>query len=368
MDNRGEKKHIVIVLPTLGPGGTERSFIELANHISATARVTLLVISSADMQLARNLHAAVDIRNLGKKRVRFSIFILASVFSELSPNVIVSALPHVNVVVTFAQFFSKVRCPLVVSERNLPLRVPSKRARDWLLMKLKGVVYRRAQVVVAVSNGVKGSLIRDSGLAPGRIAVIRNQVRTLPTLRNASDPWSGPSSVGRVVTVGSLSKKKNHEFLLRAFQILESRKSVQLAVLGRGPERENLQNLSMTLGVDRVVTFQGYVEEVSTWVSNADVFVMTSLVEGDSNALLEAVALGKQIVCTEADGSSRETLGDYEGARIVPDGDLPGFVEALDCALELRARETEFAGELDRPDPRLAWMALLDSLSENEAK
>lgn len=355
------RRHIVFIISSLGPGGTERVFAELANYVAREDRVTLLVVTSVDVHIGKILDPRVEARFLEKKRMRFAVFSLAAELRRLHPTIIISALPHVNIAVIAARRISRVRCPLVISERNLPSPETAIFGRI-ILLKLRGWIYRYADAVVAVSHGVKASLIRDSGVNPAKITVIRNQLPSVDPPRDAIDPWQCSSEVGRLISVGSLSKKKNYEFLIKALQIVAAKREVLLVILGQGAELRNLQALSRDLELKQNVVFGGFVEDVVPWVHNADVFVMSSIVEGDSNSMLEAVALNKLIVCTEAKGSSAETLGGYTNAWIVPDGDLASYSDALDIALDWRVKKRLGVDHFSRPDAFNMWLALLNSL------
>jgi glycosyltransferase involved in cell wall biosynthesis len=78
---------------------------------------------------------------------------------------------------------------------------------------------------------------------------------------------------------------------------------VQLVVVGDGPEREALEQLSRSLAIDEIVDFIGIVDDVAPYLRDADVFVLPSHAEGLSNALLEAMAVGLPVIVSNVPGN-----------------------------------------------------------------
>jgi glycosyltransferase involved in cell wall biosynthesis len=160
----------------------------------------------------------------------------------------------------------------------------------------------------------------------------------------------------QVVYVGRLSAEKGLPDLLHAWQSVMRRSThdIALRMIGEGPQFAELQALASALGIDETVEFFGYCNDVPALLAEADLFVLPSYAEGNSNAVLEAMSAGLPIVATRLAGTSLQV--GREGARfLVP----PGHRDALaDALLELvedeRARrklgeamreriETEFA-------------------------
>lgn len=99
------------------------------------------------------------------------------------------------------------------------------------------------------------------------------------------------------------------------------------------------RELCVREGVADRVTFLGHLPRAETlrWVAGADVVLNTSHSEGSSNAVLEAMALGRCVVAT-AVGGNREAVADGETGRLVPAGDAAALAAALADVLADRAR------------------------------
>jgi glycosyltransferase involved in cell wall biosynthesis len=111
----------------------------------------------------------------------------------------------------------------------------------------------------------------------------------------------------RVIFVGRLHRQKGLETLLRAIRIVlgdRDEAEIRLTLVGDGPEREALEQLSRSLGIDEIVDFIGIVDDVAPYLRDADVFVLPSHAEGLSNALLEAMAIGLPVIVSNVPGNT----------------------------------------------------------------
>jgi glycosyltransferase involved in cell wall biosynthesis len=133
-------------------------------------------------------------------------------------------------------------------------------------------------------------------------------------------------SAGKVVlAVGRLSKEKAHADLVEAVALLKDL-SVQLVLVGEGPEREAITNLAATRQVP--LTMAGQITDVAHYFALADVFVLPSHSEGSPNVLLEAMAAGLPIVATNV-GGIPDAVTTGEQALLVP----PSQPQALAAAI-----------------------------------
>jgi glycosyltransferase involved in cell wall biosynthesis len=166
--------------------------------------------------------------------------------------------------------------------------------------------------------------------------------------------------VMRVVTTARLDKQKGIDVLLRAWAKVERiEKTLNLVILGGGPQESELKRLSESLEVADSVEFKGMVHNVAEYLRTADLFILSSRAEGLSNALLEAMSYGIPCIATNVggngellEGEDKEIrLGEYVIARnglLVNPDDVKGLSEALLYLL----RHKEERAELGRRSRR----------------
>jgi len=109
-----------------------------------------------------------------------------------------------------------------------------------------------------------------------------------------------------------------------------------LSLIGDGPEETKLRSLSIALGLGETVKFVGYSGDVPAELARADIFVLPSYAEGNSNAILEAMRAGLPVVATRVGGALIQV--GREGERfLVPPGDCRALADRL---LEMIESET----------------------------
>jgi glycosyltransferase involved in cell wall biosynthesis len=174
------------------------------------------------------------------------------------------------------------------------------------------------------------SVSRDSTELAARQRMPREK---LLTIHNGIDltlfPVAVPRPNGPVVFVGRLSPEKDVPTLLRATAIAASvEPSFRLHLAGDGPCLPELQRLVKQFFIADHVTFLGQTANVAQLLADASLLVLSSLTEGISLALLEAMACGLPVVAT-AVGGNTEVVMDGETGLLVRPGSPPALAEAM---------------------------------------
>ncbi len=134
-----------------------------------------------------------------------------------------------------------------------------------------------------------------------------------------------------VLTVSRLVPLKNVALLLHA--CAEARRRIphlRVAIVGEGPDRDRLVELSARLGLSDAVVFAGYVPHAETpaWYRSADLFALSSDFDNSPNVVLEAMASGLPVVATDVGGVSDFVRPGEQGA-LVPRGDASAMASAI---------------------------------------
>jgi glycosyltransferase involved in cell wall biosynthesis len=161
------------------------------------------------------------------------------------------------------------------------------------------LIKRHVTAFVASSRQIAGDLKRH-GVGADRIHMIPNGV-DLP--RKPRRKLSANDS-RRFICLGRLDPKKCLEHVIDAFAALPAERKAQLTVVGDGPCRATLEKQAARLGLSGRVTFTGAVEDVFPLLWEADFYLSTSVSEGMSNALLEAMSCGVVPIITDVSGAS----------------------------------------------------------------
>jgi glycosyltransferase involved in cell wall biosynthesis len=132
-----------------------------------------------------------------------------------------------------------------------------------------------------------------------------------------------------ILGVGKLERQKDFPTLLRAFARLRVEGPFRLAILGEGPQRDQLERLARDLAISGDVLLPGFQMNPFAWLARAAVFVLSSAWEGASNALMEALACGCPSVSTDCFSGPSETLDAGRYGPLVPVGDDRALAEAI---------------------------------------
>lgn len=215
-------------------------------------------------------------------------------------------------------------CPGVVTVHDLafvrtPETLPPLK-RAYLTALCRASVARAAQVI-AVSGQTAADLQRYFGTPASRITVVHNGVagrfapRTEVELQAFRERSSAPTRF--LLYLGTLEPRKNLDLLLRAFARWRqtgdaANRDVKLVLAGaRGWFYDEIFRRVEALGLAECVHFPGFVpgEVLPDWYAAAEAFIYPSLFEGFGLPVIEAMACGTPVICSQAPGVA-EVAGD----------------------------------------------------------
>jgi glycosyltransferase involved in cell wall biosynthesis len=173
--------------------------------------------------------------------------------------------------------------------------------KESFIGRLQLRIIKTAGVIIAMSNESKKEVC-DIGYPVGNIFMTPNGV-SIPD--NIDVKRSNRSKRCKVICVGRLDEQKNIDSLLRLWAELCLAKSISatLEICGTGPLEDKLKLQAVELNISDSVTFRGHVKDVYKYLSSADIFVLFSTAEGNSNAILEAMVAGLPIISTNVGGT-----------------------------------------------------------------
>jgi glycosyltransferase involved in cell wall biosynthesis len=283
-------------------GGSERDCLHLCNGWVAQGHSVQLLIVRAVGPLLERLDPRVRVFAAGASRV---LRALLPFWRELRRQ---PAIPTLVFDFDLAVGFGMLqwtrpwrRLPIIYRESSSP-RQNIPRASHWMYRAF----IARHRAVIAQSEDARSQLL---GLGLGHLptTIIPN-----PCFAPKEAPprlTRTPDAPFRVMAVGRLTPEKGFDRLIRGFQRLLARSpGAQLAILGEGPQRGALEQLVKELGLDRQVSLPGFQHDVGAWHARADVFVLASHYEGQSNALVEAVTACCPSVCAACEGGQKEFM------------------------------------------------------------
>lgn len=328
-------KKLSIFIPSLYGGGAERIIIMVANEAAERGAKVDLVVSRVDGVYGKYLSdvdKSVNLVVLGSGRLITSLPKLVKYFSSSPPDVIFSAINMANVIAILAKRLSGVKARLVISERNT-ISGPSRLAgfKERVLPYFMKKLYRHADAIIAISNGVSEDVITYTGVDPSKVYTIYNpidisKVRALSAETSNIDERFDNHVI---VAAGRFEVQKDYPNLLKAFAIVRKEISSHLLILGDGILRPDIEKMVSDLGLNNDVTLKGFVSNPYSWMAASDVFVLSSAWEGFGNVIVEAMACNTNVVSTSCPSGPSEILGDGLWGQLVPVGDSNALAKAI---------------------------------------
>lgn len=218
---------------------------------------------------------------------------------------------------------------LVVSERNDPVRVGGDMKTDWLRERL----YRRADMLVCQT---------DDAAAHFSDKVTKTVILN-PVKEGLPEPFSGERR-HVVACFCRLERQKNLGMLLRSFaEFVKIHADWTLEIYGDGSERMTLLTQASELNIAHKMALRPGCPDVHKRVLDAGMFVLPSDYEGLSNSMLEAMAIGLPVICTDCPcGGAHMVIVNGENGLLVP----VGGERELAAAMARMADEKDLAERL----------------------
>ena len=247
-----------------------------------------------------------------------------------------------NLPAAAAKTLSRWHGTLILSEHLSIMHLGTERNQERRIYRLVPalchLLYPQADALVAVSEDVRRSVREDARVVSSvlPIRVIANAVDVADIKSRSREqvdhPWLNDDRSLLIVSVGSLTRRKNHHILLEAVASLRSATDARLLILGEGPERSVLESTVDRLRLSDAVCMPGFVSNPAPYLAAADVFVLASRAEGWPLAVTEAMAVGCPVVATRV-GGVPDLLQQGRAGALFSDGEVQELRDSVSRVL-----------------------------------
>ena len=366
--------HVAFLINSLAGGGAEKVAIRLSEHLPISAFILLErdVKYKTDKPIFflsnHSTKTSPIIKTLSIPTYAYKL----SDFIE-KKSLVVSFLERANFVNITSKLFKKHRAIISVRMDQLTGHVGLRKLNKLLVR----ILYPKADLIIAVSHGVKQSLI-NLGIEEEKIKVIYNPYPIDEIRELAKEPLGSYEEIFKhpvLITAGRLTKQKGQWYLLRVFKALkEKHKDLKLVILGEGELKDYLVGLSKELRLKTYVWdkdelsesfdvyFLGFQKNPFKFMARSKLFIFPSLWEGFGNVLVEAMACGVPVVSSDCRSGPREILApntdfNYQAQK-------PEFAEygVLMPIFEVKYKTAKETLE----EKEIMWVDTIDKLLEDE--
>ena len=312
------QKKIIIYIPNLSGGGTERFYTQLSKFLANIEKFSITYFYSINLNNTKySNNRFIQYRKTASRKSIFAILQIVLFTWRNKNSLILTAQNHPNVLFSLFRFLLPIKTKLIISERaftDLALE-DSKMLSSKLINKLIPFSYPKADYIHCLTKRIANHLVSKYKLPKEKIVVIPNFVDVLSIEKSSKkniflkkeDKLLFESPY--IISMGRLHNQKGYKYLLKAFSNISNQIPHNLIILGEGPLLNDLKNQVKILNIEKRVFFVGFIENPYPILRDAKLFVLSSLYEGMPNVLLEAISLSVPIVSSNCPSGPMEILG-----------------------------------------------------------
>lgn len=349
---------LIISCATLAAGGAERVLSTLSTSF-ADKYDTVIYVMWLNVPIFYNMDERVKIHSIekevGSKNDVKKMLWFRSFIQKERPDILLSFLEPFNIRVLISTIGLGVR--IFVAERNDPHGVN----KYWIVDQFEKSVYWLADKILVQTETIRKFF---DGSLHDRTIVIYNPVNLPPEMVGKA---LNTNKKKRIVSIARLTPQKNNDVLIKAFAMFYvNHPDYTLTIYGIGEQKEELRQLSDSLGVGISVFMPGPSKTIHDDILDAEMMCLVSSREGMSNSMIESMCLGLPCICTKVSGAI-DLIKDGENGLLVEIGDVDGLFEKMNFvannpnrARDIGDRATQLYHLLNKDRICKEWLEVLD--------
>jgi glycosyltransferase involved in cell wall biosynthesis len=329
---------ICVITSRFGLSGVPLAQLKFARALTSIGHEVDYIVGYMNEGTKLPIINNIEVYIFNKKRVLFMLFSFIKYLKKESPDVIFTAGDHLNCVILFALIITRSKAKISASSRVTPYdtysRVPL--TKRWILKQIMKIVSYRANALTCVSRDMikqyQTVFKKSKHLCVYNIVNDESSKKMMKDV--VVDKRFSNSKYPIIVAAGMLEPWKGFSDLINAINFLSKTTKVKLFIFGDGSLRDELQDQINLLELNDRVILYGNVENPLKYFCHADVFVLSSYVEGLPNVLVEAMMCGCTPVATDCPTGPKEVLSNGKYGYLVPVNDPIEMSKAIYSAIK----------------------------------
>jgi len=318
-------KKLLFVLPSLNMGGAEKVMVSLFNHTDKGVFESLFIAFSSG-SLKSKVKDKSKLIVLDHGRLLSGVLQFTQHVRKIDPDIIFSTHSHLNALLCFLKKINIIKSKLVIRESNY-LSIQQANAKSfyerYLITFMIKNSYHYADHMICQSQEMREDIYSFIPNYTVRATVIYNPIGNIPT-------YIDKEPKKQIISIGRLESQKNHQLLIKAFDIIKKKIPHNLIIIGDGSEYNNLKNMIIERGLEDRVKLTGFIENVWDKHSNSALFVLPSNYEGFPNVILEAMANSTPVISSDCPSGPKEIIQHGENGFLFNVGDFSGLAILID--------------------------------------
>jgi glycosyltransferase involved in cell wall biosynthesis len=326
------RKKILFLIHELTMGGSQRVTATLANGFMKDNHDVHVVLFTKKGELFETLNKRVVVHDLDVKKVSLGVPQMLKILLSEKPDIVFSGITHVTLslapFIPFLRFFLK-KTKFLMRE----VSIPSQRIKYIKNEKMKTFLYKRFilnfDYIVAQSKFMKEDMMKTYSIKEEKITVVNNPLNLKSIYEKSHQNELVPfnSFKTNLLATGRLGREKRFNRLLELMTLLGD--EYHLHVIGKGAERNHLEEEIKRLRIEHQVTLHGEKKNPYVYMKKADMALLSSEYEGYPNVLLEANACGTFAIAFACPGVNDEIITHGVNGFLVEDNNVVAMAEAI---------------------------------------
>ncbi|HUS99878.1 MAG TPA: glycosyltransferase [Candidatus Thermoplasmatota archaeon] len=322
------------LIGSLQYGGAERQVTNLINNLNVDSKYLIFLNDQQDRGFYRFL--ANDVRQYSVPvKLRYFYYYIMKIAKILRQN-------RIDVLQTH-MYWANLYGVLAGKIASVPVIITTEHGKNpwktiWHYAIERNIITKLSDLRVCVSMDILNNRRDKDGIPETKMVYLPNAVDIPTQIKKKGNKKVIVGAIGRFI------EAKDYSTLIKAAGILrEKGVDLELYILGDGPLRKELEADQRKLGLESVVKMPGFQDNIDEWLPKFDLFVISSIREGQPLVLLEAMSHGLAIVATNV-GGIPDTLKNGEEGLLVE----PGNPNLLAAAMEKLIDDESLKGLLGR--------------------
>jgi len=330
---KNNKLNILFIIPSFRGGGSERVILNILTHINKkTFKPTLALLQKEGPYLS-DLPDDIDIIDLKCSRIRFAGKKIYKLIMSIKPDIVMTTLNHLNFLMAILNPFFPKNIAFVARESIIPSFYINTTSFSFLSKILYKKFYINFDKIICQSFDIKNDLIKAFNIPYNKTTIINNpcDIDRISKLILDVQKQNKDNNITNLIAVGRLEKQKGFDLLIKAFAKLDPNR-FYLTILGQGSEYNNLQQLIKESKLYDRVKMEGFKTNPYKYMTESDIFILSSRYEGFPNVVLEAMACGTPVVAFKCPGGIDEIIIDNVNGFLVKPNDIDELAEKINKA------------------------------------
>ena len=331
---------LTFLLPNLGIGGVEMHFLNLANYYAGSFKkidvLYCLELDNGDYK--KRFDRSISFSKINLKGFIKSIFSYSKYFNERTPDIILVPMYMDAVILIIARLFSEHNPKIIINGNahfSSVIQNTDSNVIRYLLKPLAKIFYPLADFFICPSNGLTNDLEDVLKLSPLKLATIYNPILEsnfdYSTPKNFTHPWFQESSINsfKLIMAGRLDSQKGVLEFIDIFKKLKKNENIQLLIMGEGDDKQRIEEQIRINYLENDVEIIPFQNNFHAFIQRSDLMVVNSFYEGLNNMIVHALATGTSVISRNCPSGPSEILENGKFGRLVALGDDQGMIEMI---------------------------------------